>query len=169
VPPASSGKSLNTTQQRKARAEADSILHQFLTRLREVKILDPACGSGNFLYVALLRLKDLEREAAVTFPSEHGLNTYLPGVGPWQLYTASKSIPTPRPRPDDGLDRLAAVDTRQRLRLPRRPDPAFPLRQHPAHEFDPCPRRHRTRMADRGFHCRQPAVLGREDAAPRTG
>jgi hypothetical protein len=29
-----------------------------------VKILDPACGSGNFLYVALLRLKDLELEAA---------------------------------------------------------------------------------------------------------
>ncbi len=71
---------------RKARGEADSILHQFLTRLREIKILDPACGSGNFLYVALLRLKDLEREAAITFTSEHGLSAYLPGVGPWQLY-----------------------------------------------------------------------------------
>ena len=79
-------KPLSAAALKKARGEADSILHQFLTRLREVKILDPACGSGNFLYVALLRLKDLEREAAVTFPSEHGLNTYLPGVGPWQLY-----------------------------------------------------------------------------------
>ncbi len=86
VPPASSGKPLTPAQLRKARGEADSILHQFLTRLREIKILDPACGSGNFLYVALLRLKDLEREAAITFTSEHGLSAYLPGVGPWQLY-----------------------------------------------------------------------------------
>ncbi|MBM4163966.1 MAG: four helix bundle protein [Lentisphaerae bacterium] len=86
VPSASSGKPLTPAQLRKARGEADSILHQFLTRLREIKILDPACGSGNFLYVALLRLKDLEREAAITFTSEHGLSAYLPGVGPWQLY-----------------------------------------------------------------------------------
>jgi type II restriction/modification system DNA methylase subunit YeeA len=25
----------------------------FLDRLKQVKVLDPACGSGNFLYVAL--------------------------------------------------------------------------------------------------------------------
>ena len=71
---------------RKARMEAESILHQFLDRLRGVKVLDPACGSGNFLYVALARLKDLEKEAAVIFPSENGLNAFLPGVGPWQLH-----------------------------------------------------------------------------------
>jgi hypothetical protein len=71
---------------RKARMEAESILHQFLDRLRGVRVLDPACGSGNFLYVALARLKDLEKEAAVIFPSENGLNAFLPGVGPWQLY-----------------------------------------------------------------------------------
>ena len=86
VPPALPGKALTTAQLRKARDEADSILHQFLVKLRAVKILDPACGSGNFLYVALLRLKDLEKEAAVTFPVEHGLNSYLPGVSPLQLY-----------------------------------------------------------------------------------
>ena len=79
-------KPLSAAAMRKARGEADSILHQFLTRLRAVKILDPACGSGNFLYVALLRLKDLEKEAAVTFPGEHGLGSYLPGVSPLQLY-----------------------------------------------------------------------------------
>lgn len=71
---------------KKAKSKAESILHQFLDRLRSVKILDPACGSGNFLYVALLRLKDLEQEVAVIFPSENGLNTFLPGVGPSQLY-----------------------------------------------------------------------------------
>jgi type II restriction/modification system DNA methylase subunit YeeA len=71
---------------KKAKNKAERILHQFLDRLRTVRILDPACGSGNFLYVALLRLKDLEKEVAVLFPSEHGLNTFLPGVDPSQLY-----------------------------------------------------------------------------------
>ena len=78
--------SLNPAALRKARMEAESILHQFLDRLRGVRVLDPACGSGNFLYVALARLKDLEKEAAVIFPSDNGLNTFLPGVGPWQLH-----------------------------------------------------------------------------------
>ncbi len=68
------------------RKKAESLLHQFLDRLRTVTILDPACGSGNFLYVALLRLKDLEKEVAVIFPSQHGLDTFLPGVDPSQLY-----------------------------------------------------------------------------------
>jgi len=77
---------LNPAALRKARMEAESILHQFLDRLRGIRILDPACGSGNFLYVALARLKDLEKEAAVIFPSENGLDAFLPGVGPWQLY-----------------------------------------------------------------------------------
>jgi hypothetical protein len=38
----------------------------FLTRLHTLKVLDPACGSGNFLYVAMQQLKELEREV-VTF------------------------------------------------------------------------------------------------------
>lgn len=71
---------------KKAKAQAESLLHQFLDRLRTVRILDPACGSGNFLYVALLRLKDLEKEVAVLFPSQNGLDTFLPGVDPSQLY-----------------------------------------------------------------------------------
>ncbi len=32
----------------------------FLERLRAYRVLDPACGSGNFLYLALKTLKDLE-------------------------------------------------------------------------------------------------------------
>ncbi len=40
-----------------------SVFNAFLDRLRAVRVLDPACGSGNFLYLALLALKDLEREA----------------------------------------------------------------------------------------------------------
>ena len=54
------------------------------TRLPTVKVLDPACGSGNFLYVTLQKLKDLEKEV-ILFAMEHGLGSF-PRVGPWQLY-----------------------------------------------------------------------------------
>jgi type II restriction/modification system DNA methylase subunit YeeA len=40
-------------------------LEAFLTRLADFRVLDPACGSGNFLYVALHALKDLELRAQV--------------------------------------------------------------------------------------------------------
>ena len=76
---------LTAARHRKALGEADSILHQFLARLQAIKILDPACGSGNFLYVSLLKLKDLEKEV-ILFGMEKGLGAYLPAVGPWQLY-----------------------------------------------------------------------------------
>ena len=41
----------------------NAIFEDFLTRLRRVRVLDPACGSGNFLIIALWALKDLEYEA----------------------------------------------------------------------------------------------------------
>ena len=42
--------------------EARQELVQFLNRLTSLRILDPACGSGNFLYVTLEHLKRLEGE-----------------------------------------------------------------------------------------------------------
>ena len=42
------------------RQRAERLLSQFLARLRAFTVLDPACGSGNFLYMALRTLKDLE-------------------------------------------------------------------------------------------------------------
>ena len=42
-------------------------LHRFHDRLCEVKVLDPACGSGNFLYVVLEHLKRLEGEVFDVF------------------------------------------------------------------------------------------------------
>jgi hypothetical protein len=39
------------------------VFRAFLDRLRRVRVLDPACGSGNFLIVSLWALKDLEWEA----------------------------------------------------------------------------------------------------------
>jgi hypothetical protein len=86
--PSASGtpaKSLNPAALKKARGEAGSILHRFLDRLQRVRVLDPSCGSGNFLYVALLRLKDLEKEA-ILFGNDNGLGSFLPMAGPWQLF-----------------------------------------------------------------------------------
>lgn len=37
----------------------------YLERLRNFKVLDPACGSGNFLYMAMHALKDLEHKAQI--------------------------------------------------------------------------------------------------------
>src|ERR1035438_10614875 len=45
--------------------------------------MDPACGSGNFLYVSLQMLLDLEKEV-ITFASSLGLQ-FTPEVGVHQL------------------------------------------------------------------------------------
>ena len=42
--------------------DARKFLHEFHHKLCEVRVLDPACGSGNFLYVTLEHLKRLEGE-----------------------------------------------------------------------------------------------------------
>lgn len=47
---------------REARKESIAVLKAFHHRLCTVRILDPACGSGNFLYVTLEHLKRLEGE-----------------------------------------------------------------------------------------------------------
>ncbi len=43
-----------------AHGRAKAALDAFLERLSAFRVLDPACGSGNFLYVALHALRDLE-------------------------------------------------------------------------------------------------------------
>jgi type II restriction/modification system DNA methylase subunit YeeA len=68
----------------KARLEADTLIRNFLDRLAFVKVLDPACGSGNFLYVTLGKLLDLEREAGA-FADAHGIGGHFPRVDPRQL------------------------------------------------------------------------------------
>ena len=68
----------------KARKELDKILRDFVERIAAVKILDPACGSGNFLYVAITLLLDLEKEV-IAKAASYG-TTLLPQVRPSQLY-----------------------------------------------------------------------------------
>lgn len=67
---------------RKARLNAHRTLRDFLHRLRTVRILDPACGSGNFLYVALQLVKDMEKDAIVWGAHAIGMTHEFPGVGP---------------------------------------------------------------------------------------
>ena len=78
-------KTLSAAGQNKARREAEALIRRFLISLQNVKVLDPACGSGNFLYVTLQKLKDLEKEVSL-FAGRNDLHGFLPAVGPWQLY-----------------------------------------------------------------------------------
>ncbi|HEX8227926.1 MAG TPA: DNA methyltransferase [Chloroflexia bacterium] len=74
--------------------ELARLLMDFSAEIAAVKVLDPACGSGNFLYVALKKLLDLENEVSV-FATMNGLPRLMHGlgqatdetaVGPAQLY-----------------------------------------------------------------------------------
>jgi hypothetical protein len=67
------------------RKKADALAHRFLEDLGKIRVLDPACGSGNFLYVALQKIKNLERDVNAYLNSV-GLPSYLPIVGPWQFF-----------------------------------------------------------------------------------
>jgi hypothetical protein len=51
----------------RARARLTALHDAFMARLGSTTVLDPACGSGNFLYVALRAMKDLEQRARDLF------------------------------------------------------------------------------------------------------
>ena len=63
------------------RGQAKRMLLRFLDRLRDFTVLDPACGSGNFLYLALHALKDLEHRVQLEAEAL-GLERAFPSVGP---------------------------------------------------------------------------------------
>jgi len=66
--------------------ESEKILGAWIEELTQIRVLDPACGSGNFLYVALRRMLDLWLEAR-NFAVEQGIALALPKmVSPTQLY-----------------------------------------------------------------------------------
>jgi hypothetical protein len=72
-----------------ARTPADQnperIFGAFLERLRAIRVLDPACGSGNFLYISLQLLKDLEYEAIQWGSLVLRIPQEFPQVGPHNL------------------------------------------------------------------------------------
>ena len=61
--------------------EAKRRYQAFLNRLRAFTVLDPACGSGNFLYLALQSLKDLEHRVQLEAEAL-GLERAFPEIGP---------------------------------------------------------------------------------------
>ena len=76
------------TERTKGRANQaiNSVLRGFLHRLSASRILDPACGSGNFLYVAIQQLLYLEKEV-VRYAAQPEIEVgLLPTVRPTQLH-----------------------------------------------------------------------------------
>ena len=64
---------------------AAGILREFQSKVASLRVLDPACGSGNFLYVALRRLHDLEKEILTT-AAHLGVRGLSMEVSPEQCY-----------------------------------------------------------------------------------
>ena len=67
--------------QTRLRRQADQALRTFLERLQGFTVLDPACGSGNFLYLALHALKDIEHRVQLEAETL-GLARRFPAIGP---------------------------------------------------------------------------------------
>ena len=110
-------------------------LQTFQDRLATIRVLDPACGSGNFLYVSLALLKALEKEV-IAFAASHDV-----ALTPSRSSAPADGHRDQRVRARTGihrdLDRLSAVEAPQRDALRRR-DPHPPAagpdraqRRHP--------------------------------------
>jgi type II restriction/modification system DNA methylase subunit YeeA len=60
---------------------ATKLFEGFLAHLRATRVLDPACGSGNFLNLSLLALKDLEHRVLLE-GEMYGFHRDFPAIGP---------------------------------------------------------------------------------------
>jgi type II restriction/modification system DNA methylase subunit YeeA len=133
--------------------QADAERARFVERLASLRILDPACGSGNFLYLALQRVKDLEFRVDNEC-EKLGLKSTTPRVGPeilfgieinrlaaevartaiwigdiqWSLRHALYT------RPEPVLRKLDQIECRDAV-LDRRPDGSFGEAQWPEVDF----------------------------------
>ena len=65
---------------------AVKLIADFVDRLASVRILDPACGSGNFLYVAIQQLLELEKEVITYALRVSRRARAVPQVRPTQLH-----------------------------------------------------------------------------------
>jgi hypothetical protein len=79
---------LRESSKPKNRRAAGQKIETFLTWLRGLRFLDPACGSGNFLYVAMHAVKRIELEATRALADVDGQNLSLrmTEVRPSQFY-----------------------------------------------------------------------------------
>ncbi len=69
---------------REKRDDASARLAAFRHRLATLRVLDPACGSGNFLYLAMSSLLDIELEV-IEFAAGHGWHNLQPTIKPNQF------------------------------------------------------------------------------------
>ena len=69
----------------RARRRLEKLLHGFADEIADTRVLDPACGSGNFLYVALRQLLNLEKDV-IALSANLGLGMFFPTVSPEQLF-----------------------------------------------------------------------------------
>ncbi len=63
----------------------NSLLMTFADEIAQVQVLDPACGSGNFLYIALRELLHLQK-AVIEHAAALGAGRFFPSVSPAQLH-----------------------------------------------------------------------------------
>nr|WP_314434427.1 DNA methyltransferase [uncultured Brevundimonas sp.] len=76
--------------------DAQKVVRAFHAALCTVKVLDPACGTANFLYVAMDRMKALEGEVVERLVSlgvhEYWMETDYSAVGPRQFLGLEKNL-----------------------------------------------------------------------------
>jgi type II restriction/modification system DNA methylase subunit YeeA len=75
---------LKGTPRAKLQDKLAGLLMGFNDQIAHTRVLDPACGSGNFLYLALRELLNLQKEV-IQHSGELGLGTFFPTVSPSQL------------------------------------------------------------------------------------
>jgi len=75
----------NKASRDRLRNELSKLLRGFAEEIAKVRVLDSACGSANFLYVALKQLLDLEKEV-VMLSDSLGMGRFFPSVSPAQLH-----------------------------------------------------------------------------------
>ncbi|MCY4187704.1 MAG: hypothetical protein OXD30_04400 [Bryobacterales bacterium] len=75
------GSAKTPATRKKRRSNAEQRYRTFLSRVRAFTVLDPACGSGNFLYLALQALKDLEHRIQLEAEAL-GFQRAFPEIGP---------------------------------------------------------------------------------------
>ena len=96
-------------QRTRAYNEAVSLHQGYVERLKRFRVLDPACGSGNFLYLSLHALKDLEHKANLE-AEQLGLPFVFPAVGPECVLGIENQFVRCRARPGLRVDRRDPVD-----------------------------------------------------------
>ncbi len=85
APAGRAGQSAHDKKIAAARAKAETLRDDFVDGLTRLRILDPACGSGNFLYLALQGVKDIEYRA-INDCETLGLGRPATRVGPEILH-----------------------------------------------------------------------------------